>query len=74
MKAEPKMTIIIRSCPGSHFANHYLYLVVVRLLATIQILPPTMNGVPQMPPLEFVTALVPYVALQSSHVRQHTEI
>ena len=45
-----------------HLANAYLFLVVARIIATFELLPETVDGAPKMPPLEFETGLVPYVA------------
>ncbi|KAM5543801.1 hypothetical protein V8D89_002418 [Ganoderma adspersum] len=48
-----------RLCPGMHLANTYLYLVVVRTIATFELCPEEdEKGVPQVPPLDFATGLV----------------
>ncbi|KAI0666410.1 cytochrome P450 [Trametes maxima] len=48
-----------RLCPGMHLANHFLYLTVARAVALFELRPEVQDGEVKMPPLDFVTGLVP---------------
>ncbi|KAJ7223155.1 cytochrome P450 [Mycena pura] len=46
-----------RRCPGLHFANAYLYLVVARTLALFKLVPPD-GDYQALPPIEFMLGLI----------------
>ncbi|KAI0919563.1 hypothetical protein AcW1_003214 [Taiwanofungus camphoratus] len=48
-----------RLCPGLHFANALLYLIVARTIALFEIKPEMKGGRPRPPPLDFIIGLVP---------------
>ncbi|EKM50921.1 uncharacterized protein PHACADRAFT_103842 [Phanerochaete carnosa HHB-10118-sp] len=47
-----------RVCPGLHFANHFIFLVISRLIACFELHPQELEGKTMRPPLQYTTALI----------------
>ncbi|KAH9846774.1 cytochrome P450 [Lenzites betulinus] len=50
-----------RICPGRHLAETFIYLVVARTMAALDLHSEVQDGVPLLPPLDFIIGLVPCV-------------
>ncbi|KAI0764646.1 cytochrome P450 [Fomes fomentarius] len=47
-----------RSCPGTHFANHIIFLTLSRAIASFKILPTRKDGDQSLSPIEFMPAFI----------------